>query len=567
MNQYGQTICLNMIVKNEAPVIRRCLDSVRPLIDCWVIVDTGSSDGTQDIIRQHWRDIPGELIERPWVNFAHNRNEALDYAWGRADYIFVIDADETIEIEPGFALPHLTADAYNVMVYYEGISYLRKQLVSSRLPWRYIGVVHEYIHCDRAQPGVFLPGIRTLPHTDGARARDPRTFERDAQLLEAALSKEPFNMRYVFYLAQSYRDAGDLPNAIRHYQRRIELNGWMEEVWYAWYQLGRLREQLEQPWPEVMEAYLSAYQVNPARAEPLYRIGLHYQTKREYAIAHLFFAHALTIPFPPVSSLFIENAIYDYLILVEYAVACFYLGQHDEAIRASNRLLREYKLPATAVEKIVKNRRASLKLIYDTPGMAIPGRLKICIPLTGDSSSEEQLHRCIESLLLQDGQNFSVTLLEHIAGPPTELPADDPRFTRKVCTEPIDDCIRLFLAKDCDPEDIVLLLPAHHCLYGRRVLGKIYEAFYNPGCMAVYGQYVLGSGKPGQAEPAPDETTFRQQGGALRGLSIAAFRAKLRDGLPDSNTDSIASLLDAIQQVASYCGTHFLDDVLTIVHE
>ena len=44
------TLCLCMIVKNEAPVIRRCLDSVRSLIDYWVIVDTGSTDGTQDIV-------------------------------------------------------------------------------------------------------------------------------------------------------------------------------------------------------------------------------------------------------------------------------------------------------------------------------------------------------------------------------------------------------------------------------------------------------------------------------------------------------------------------------------
>ena len=51
MNRYGQNVCLNMIVKNEAAVIARCLASVRPLIDSWAIVDTGSSDGTQEIVR------------------------------------------------------------------------------------------------------------------------------------------------------------------------------------------------------------------------------------------------------------------------------------------------------------------------------------------------------------------------------------------------------------------------------------------------------------------------------------------------------------------------------------
>ena len=74
------SICLNMIVKNEAHVIERCLASARPLIDAWCIVDTGSSDGTQGKIGELMAGIPGTLHERPWKNFGHNRGEALDLA-------------------------------------------------------------------------------------------------------------------------------------------------------------------------------------------------------------------------------------------------------------------------------------------------------------------------------------------------------------------------------------------------------------------------------------------------------------------------------------------------------
>ena len=73
MNKHGQTVCLNMIVKDEAHIIQRCLASVKPLIDSWLIVDTGSTDGTQTVIREILHDVPGEIVERPWVNFAHNR--------------------------------------------------------------------------------------------------------------------------------------------------------------------------------------------------------------------------------------------------------------------------------------------------------------------------------------------------------------------------------------------------------------------------------------------------------------------------------------------------------------
>ncbi len=160
MNRYGQTICLNMIVKNEAHVIQRCLESVRPMIDTWLIVDTGSTDGTQDVIRRFLHDVPGEVVERPWVDFASNRTEALTLARGRADYVLTIDADETLEIAPGFELPELTADSYNVELQYGTYSYLRKQLVRDALPWRYSGVLHEDIHCPEAESEEVLSGIR-----------------------------------------------------------------------------------------------------------------------------------------------------------------------------------------------------------------------------------------------------------------------------------------------------------------------------------------------------------------------------------------------------------------------
>src|SRR3954469_3762561 len=110
------SVCLNMIVKNESKVIARCLKAARPLVDHWVIVDTGSTDGTQDLVRALLKDVPGELHERPWQDFAHNRAEALELARGKADYLLVVDADDSLAPAPGFKMPRLELDCYALRV-------------------------------------------------------------------------------------------------------------------------------------------------------------------------------------------------------------------------------------------------------------------------------------------------------------------------------------------------------------------------------------------------------------------------------------------------------------------
>lgn len=129
-----RSICLNMIVKNEEHVIETCLNSVKPLIDYWVIVDTGSTDETKARIQKALAGIPGELYDRPWVNFGHNRDEALKFAKGKGDYILLMDADEFIEIDPRFNRDALKEDCYMVDVSDYTNRYKRILLFNNHLP-------------------------------------------------------------------------------------------------------------------------------------------------------------------------------------------------------------------------------------------------------------------------------------------------------------------------------------------------------------------------------------------------------------------------------------------------
>lgn len=88
------TISVCMIVKNEANVLARCLDSLKEIADEIVIVDTGSTDDTKQIASEY----TDQIYDFTWVDdFSAARNES--FAKATKDYIYVADADEVLAPE------------------------------------------------------------------------------------------------------------------------------------------------------------------------------------------------------------------------------------------------------------------------------------------------------------------------------------------------------------------------------------------------------------------------------------------------------------------------------------
>jgi len=347
-----------MIVKNEAAIIERCLRSVRPLISTWVIVDTGSTDGTQDIIRRFFADLPGELHERPWKNFGENRSEAMHLARGKADYTLVMDADDELSIPPDWQLPPLDRDAYHLLLTRGGHSMYRAQLFRSVLPWRYEGVLHEYPTCDQEVQQAKMPGLRILMHPDSARSADPEKYQKDARMLEEALALEPDNTRYAFYLAQSYRDAQMHEQAIAAYQKRATMGGFTEEVWYSLFQVGQISEKAGRTPNEVIAAYLAAFENRPTRAEAPCALARYCRMQGRHASAYLFARAAAEIPLPK-DRLFLDEVVYAVRALDELAMAAHHTGRHADAARIAQALLANKKLPAGERGRIERILRAS----------------------------------------------------------------------------------------------------------------------------------------------------------------------------------------------------------------
>ncbi|MCU1696494.1 MAG: glycosyl transferase, family 2 [Mycobacterium sp.] len=360
------TICLNMIVRNEAHIIEEVLGSVAPHIASWVIVDTGSDDGTQDVIRSHMAvlGIPGELHDRPWRDFGHNRSEALTLAKGHGDYIWVIDADDVVVGTPDFDGIH--ADVYNLRYGDGGMLYWRRQLFRDELHWRYVGVVHEYPDCDdpyveERLEGDYYVNSRRL----GARSQDPQKYARDRDLLLAEVERDPEDSRSAFYLAQSYYDLGDFANAHEWYARRLDMGGWDEEVYCAMFRAAESMSQLGLPWQEVQEAYLRAWEFRSIRAEPLHAIAYRYRNDQRYQLGHLFAERAAEIPLP-ADTLFVGADVYAWRITDEQAICASWIGRHEEAFRLCRRVLARADIPDDDRKRIAGNRDVSVPAVLET---------------------------------------------------------------------------------------------------------------------------------------------------------------------------------------------------------
>lgn len=349
------SIGLCMIIKNEAAIIRRCLDSVLPLLDFALIVDTGSSDGSQQIVRDYLatKNLPGMVVEQPWRNFADNRSQAMQLLRQQShiDYGLMIDADEILEYHAGFDVARfksqLTCQLYDIETRYGGIRYQRPQLFSNRLEFSYRGVLHEFLQLPQQVSRDCALGLHNYPLQDSARNQNKRKFLDDAKLLEQAIDQEsdPFLLtRYRFYLAQSYRDGGETESALRHYLQRATMGGWQEEVYVSLLNAARLKQSAHYSDADVIQSFMDAHEALPSRLEAVHDAIRFCRLRGKYQQAYLFGKSALEIP-PPSSGLFIEPWIAAYGLLDEFSLAAYWAGHYQQAWDALVQLWQAADLP------------------------------------------------------------------------------------------------------------------------------------------------------------------------------------------------------------------------------
>lgn len=347
-------LCLNMIVKNEARIIERCLESTLGVIDCYVICDTGSSDGTPDIIKAFFdrHGVSGEIVHTTFRDFSQARNEALVAAQTSQlefDFILLTDADMELQVLSPDWRSDLTGPAHVIVQKtHGGLEYPNLRVVSKTLPCKYVGVTHEYVDLLGATASA-LPKLMFIDHAMGSNRVDK--YERDVRLLTEGLDAEPENYRYVFYLANTYFDSGHLREAIDWYQKRSAMGGYMEEVYISQYRIGRAHLMLGEE-AQFIKQMLDTFDAYPHRAEPLHAVAQHALGKRQHHVAFGLAEMGMRVP-KPQYSLFVEADVYDWRLPDIASVALYWLGRPAEALVLALRIID--LVPSDQRERIANN--------------------------------------------------------------------------------------------------------------------------------------------------------------------------------------------------------------------
>jgi glycosyltransferase involved in cell wall biosynthesis len=425
-----------MIVKNEMANLERCLTAVADHVACWVIGDTGSTDGTQDFIRSFFaaRNLPGELHNLPFHNFEQARNAALDCAHASPlayDYLLFDDADMELVVEDRDFGSKLTAPSYSLLQR-SSIIYWNTRLVQRSADARYRGVTHEYVEVPAG--GERLHGVWYKDHASGSNRVDK--FERDIRLLTEALQKEPDNVRYWFYLAQSYRDAGQTSKAAEIYAKRAAMGGWDEEAWYARLQEARCLRNLGDEGGFLRQA-LAAFSQRPRRAEPLYDLARYFRERGRNETSVLFSEPGLAVQRPEQDTLFVEDFVYATGLLEEYSIAANYSrdpAQKDRGFAACDWLALSREVPPQSRELARWNIFYYLKSASEVMP-SFTARPIGFVPPDGYHPSNPSVTRVgNEIVLLQCAVNFTLTA-EGTYRTPNDAPVHTRNFLLRLDTE------------------------------------------------------------------------------------------------------------------------------------
>jgi glycosyltransferase involved in cell wall biosynthesis len=266
------SIVLTGIVRNESAGIVRTLDHARPLIDCVAISDTGSTDGTPELIEAWMRqnNVPGLVVRSEWPDdFAVARNRSLEVAKASGcTWLCEIDSDWLLvgnvpQLRKA-VLGNTHAHAFQLEVQTPASSVYSARIRRCDAPFVWDMPVHEELHwLGQGQCHVGnVDGAKFIYANTTPLEKAQEMYRRDIEWL----SRHTHKPRAMFFIGQSYANLGEDEKAVEWYLKRAECSaGHPQERAIALFRAGRIKKD-----PSLLAA---SYAVDPSRAEPLWELA------------------------------------------------------------------------------------------------------------------------------------------------------------------------------------------------------------------------------------------------------------------------------------------------------
>jgi GR25 family glycosyltransferase involved in LPS biosynthesis len=355
-----------MIVKNEAHVIENTLNNILKYIPLsyYVISDTGSTDNTQQIIKTFFdsKNIEGEIYDDPWQDFGTNRTLALNYAYNKSDYLFIFDADDSIH--GNLILPDkLESDKY-LFKFGDKFTYKRPLLINNRKKWKYVGVLHEYLeNIDPVNGEVYLDSDYYIDSgRTGNRSKDPMKYSKDALVLEKAFEEEQSKNnrglagRYAFYLAQSYKDSGNIDKSIMWYEKVLNLDNWLQEKYYSCLKLGELYNQKDD-FKKSIYFFLESIKYDNERMEGVVCAAELFHKNGMHLMVNLLYERFKDCNWNinPSDKLFLDLTKYDSFLEYFNSISAYYSNNLDSAYQSLKRIIINKKLAIPFLDVSINN--------------------------------------------------------------------------------------------------------------------------------------------------------------------------------------------------------------------
>jgi tetratricopeptide (TPR) repeat protein len=341
---------LVMIVKNSGDVLKKCISSIKPYIDNWTILDTGSSDNTKDIIKEELKDIEGNLYEEDFVDFSTTRNRVFELSSKKCKYMIVLD--DSYELKGGSNLRSFLQNEEsssfcikignlngNILEDY----YYSLRIIKSNSNLKYTGKIHEYIYDKDVKyiknSNIYINDIED----DNHKVRSRNRFKKDIELLLEDYKNDPTNPRTLMYLAKTNMLLKDHKTALDYLIEMQNISQNREYEFFAFYEAACLEfAEIDYNAELFKRRLLSIQKRFPERAESFYKLSVFLYESGHYEKVAKIMEKLITFKKPELYFTILESNIYDYYIPYLYIDCNIRTKKFEKALPKLDEMLRNY---------------------------------------------------------------------------------------------------------------------------------------------------------------------------------------------------------------------------------